>query len=104
MAKYNEKRIPYATQERLINVFCKILSKLSSAREIHDFLKDLLNRKERIMIIRRLLIAELLETGYTYEAIRKRLKCGNTTIAKVERWLSFGRGGYKKAIKLLGRG
>lgn len=101
MAKYNEKQIPYKTQERLINLFCRMLSKMRKPNEFHDFLKDLLNRQERIMLIRRLLIAELLEAGFTYEAIRHKMGCGNSTIAKVERWLSFGRGGYKKAIQLL---
>jgi len=103
MSRYNEKRIPYATQERLMNLFCDMLTQLHTRKTIHDFLKDLLNRQERIMLIRRLMIAELLEKGYTYRDIRERMKCGNTTIAKVERWLSFGRGGYKAAIKLFNK-
>ncbi len=99
MAKYNEKRISYELQDRLMNQFCEILSRLETSGMIRNFLKDLLNRQERLMFIRRLLIAELLEKGMAYREIREQLHCGNTTIAKVERWLSFGRGGYKKAVK-----
>lgn len=64
-----------------------------------NFLKDLLNRQGRLMLIRRLLIAEMLIDGRTYQEISRRLKCGSTTVARVVRWLHFGRGGYEQAIK-----
>lgn len=100
MARYNEKRISYNVQERLIDTFCDILSKLKTKNEIRKFLKDLLNRQERAMLVRRLLIAEMLQEKYTYKEIKKYLHCGNSTIARVERWLHFGRGGYKEAIRV----
>ncbi len=100
MARFNEKIIPYETQDRLMDVFCYILTELKTKEEKKDFLKDLLNRQERIMLIRRLMIAELLSDGKNYSQIAKRLKCGKSTIARVQRWLNFGRGGYKKALKI----
>lgn len=99
MARYNEKRISYAIQERLIDIFCETLLRLKTKKEIKNFLKDLLNRQERAMLVRRLLIAEMLIEDYTYKEIVKRLRCGTATIARVERWLHFGRGGYKQAVK-----
>lgn len=93
MARYNEKKIPYNTQERLMDTFCETLSRLKTKGAIRNFLKDLLNRKERVMLVRRLLIAEMLLEGYTYREIVERLHCGTPTIARVERWLHFGRGG-----------
>lgn len=99
MPRYNEKRLEYSDQEKLLKLLCKILFHLDSEREILDFLKDLLNRKERLMIVRRLLIAEMLFNGVPYRDIMSQLHCGCATIARVERWLDFGRGGYKKAIK-----
>ena len=98
MAKYDEKRVLYKEQDRLMNMFCDILCELRNRRAVSNFLKDLLNRKERIMLIRRLQIAEMLLDKYTYIEITDRLKCGLPTIARVQRWLEFGRGGYKKAI------
>ncbi|MFH0988226.1 MAG: YerC/YecD family TrpR-related protein [Parcubacteria group bacterium] len=98
MAKYNEKRLPYDVQDKLIDAFCEVLAKLKTKQQIKDFLKDLLNRKERAMLVRRLLIAILLVQGKTYTEIGRELKCGRATIARIERWLNFGRGGYKKAI------
>lgn len=99
MAKYSEKKIPYTVQEKLMDTFCETLCKLKKKNAVRNFLKDLLNRQERAMLIRRLLIAELLLDGYTYQEIVDRLHCGMTTIARVERWLHFGRDGYKQAVK-----
>lgn len=99
MARYNEKKISYPTQERLMDNLCGTLSRLKTKSAIRDFLKDLLNRQERVMLVRRLFIAEMLLDGYTYREIIKQLHCGSPTIARVERWLHFGRGGYEKAVK-----
>lgn len=79
--------------------FCATLSGLKTRSAIRNFLKDLLNRQERLMLVRRLLIAEMLISGCTYKEIKSRLRCGGTTVAKVERWLHFGRGGYKQAVE-----
>ncbi|PIS42843.1 MAG: hypothetical protein COT24_01310 [Candidatus Kerfeldbacteria bacterium CG08_land_8_20_14_0_20_40_16] len=100
MSRYNEKKISYAHQEQLVDMFCEILCQLKSKQAIKNFLKDVLNRQERITLIRRLLIAEMLYGGSTYKEIAKRLHCGFPTIARVARWLHFGRGGYQKAIQL----
>lgn len=101
MARYNEKRIPYPKQDRLMDAFCGMLVSLKSKRAVKDFLKDLLNRQERVMIVRRLLIAQMLLRGCTYQEIIQTLHCGSPTIARVERWLHFGRGGFKKALSSL---
>lgn len=100
MARYNEKRLPYAVQERLMISLCKTLHGLGSPTQIKHFLKDLLNRQERMMIMRRLLIAELLEQGNGYRDIKDKMHCGDCTIARVQRLLNFGRGGYKSAIQI----
>ena len=99
MARYNERKIPYETQVRLMDSFCKTISQFKSKAAVYNFFKDMLNRQERMMLIRRLLIAEMLQAGHSYRNIMKQLHCGSTTIARVQRWLNFGRGGYKTAIK-----
>lgn len=81
-----------------------MLAELGEKSAIKYFLKDLLNRQERIMLIRRLLVAKMLLDGYTYDEIQNKLKVGKGTIAKVSRWLYFGRGGYKKAISKFNAG
>lgn len=98
MTRYNANKIPYIKQEKLMSQFCEILLRLKTKTAIRNFLKDLLNRQERIMLIRRLLVAELLLEGKTYREIQDEMHVGPSTIARVERWLHFGRGGYKEAI------
>ncbi|MFH0780090.1 MAG: YerC/YecD family TrpR-related protein [Parcubacteria group bacterium] len=99
MARYNEKKMPYLTQDKLLDDFCEMIFNLETKGALLNFLKDLLNRQERQMLVRRLRIAEMLNLGYSYTDIRKRLHCGFSTIARVQRWLNFGRGGYKNVLR-----
>jgi len=101
MPKYNEKKLSLTRQNELMDEFCEMLSKLGVKEKIYNFLKDLLNRKERMMIIRRLQIAKMLKQGRKYYEIKEALGCGCSTIARVQKWLYFGRGGYQAAIDLL---
>lgn len=101
MARFNANRLPYSQQDEILAKFCDVLSKLRNKSRIQDFLKDLLNRQERMMLVRRLLVAEQLRQGKTYREIQDNLHVGPNTIARVDRWLHFGRGGYQKAIKVL---
>lgn len=64
------------------------------------FLRDLLTPSERIMLGRRVIIARLILKGETYEAIRHRMKVGQATIAKVDRWLKDQLPGYEIALKV----
>ena len=100
MAKFKAEKISYIEQDRLIKKLGRVLTELKTDDAITNFLKDLLNRQERMMLVRRLQIAELLAAGETYNAIIEKLNCGPTTIARIERWLNFGRGGFKKATKI----
>ena len=99
MAKYNPNKIPYIQQDAHLENFCEALVKLKTKEDLKDFLKDLMNRQERIMFIRRLQIAEYLIKGFTYSDIRKKLRVGENTISRVARWLNFGRNGYKKILE-----
>lgn len=99
MARYNANRVPYTKQEEFTNTFCKVVCGLKTKSAVRDFFKDLLNRHERLMLVRRLLVAELLLEGKTYREIQNQMQMGPSTIARIDRWLHFGRGGYKLAIR-----
>ncbi len=98
MTQYVHKRFSIDEQDRLLGDLCEVLQELKTAREKKYFLKDLLNRGERLMIVRRFKIAELLEEEKTYDEIVDLLRVSRNTIARVERLLNFGRNGYKNAI------
>ena len=40
MARYNEKRISYAVQEKLLDIFCETLSRLKTKKAIKNFIKS----------------------------------------------------------------
>lgn len=99
MAKRKAEYISYQEQDKLMKRFCHTLVELRTEDAFFRFLKDLLNRQERLMLIRRLQIASMLEAGQSYAEIIKKLHCGPPTIARVARWLRFSRDGLKDAIK-----
>lgn len=101
MARFDSKKLTREKQEEIWDEFCQVLANLDTLDDIKRFFRDLLNRSERTMLVRRLQIAKLLEEGFTYREIRNLLHVGVATISRVERWLNFGRGGYKRAIKKL---
>ena len=63
------------------------------------FLKDLLTRGERVMLGRRILIAQMILRGLGRDEIISKLKVGPDTIFRVKRWLDDTLPGYEKAIK-----
>ncbi len=103
MVRFSEKKLSYDTQDIILKDFCAVLIGMKSEDAIFRFLKDLLNRKERLMLVRRLQVAFLLNQGMSYDDIKKNLKVGKATIARISRWLEFGRGGYKDAIEKLSK-
>lgn len=103
MPKFVHKKIRYENQDKLLEELCQVLQNLKTLEEKKYFLKDLLGRGERIMLVRRFKIAKLLERGATYREIRQSMGASYNTISRVERLLNFGRGGYRKAIGRLSK-
>jgi uncharacterized protein YerC len=79
-----EHRIDPDGLSRLVELLRKAIP-----RSIRPLLFDLLTKKELADISRRIIIAEMILNGLTYDEIRKRLDCSRNTIATVAN--SFGR-------------
>jgi len=77
------------------------ISALKSREDIKNFLRDLLTEGERIMIGRRILIAQRLLKDEPYNQIMKEMRVGPDTIARVDKWLSDQNKGYEKAVSEL---
>lgn len=71
--------------------------------DMKAFLRDLLTVSERIMLGRRIIIAEMLLEDKSYDEITQQLGAGRHTVRKVHRWLLDQHSGYEKAIKGLKR-
>lgn len=65
------------------------------------FLRDLLTESERIMLGRRILIAQLILSGETQRGVVERLGVGMDTVYRVHRWLRDQFPGYEEAIAAL---
>ncbi|PIQ68201.1 MAG: hypothetical protein COV91_05340 [Candidatus Taylorbacteria bacterium CG11_big_fil_rev_8_21_14_0_20_46_11] len=86
---------------RILDEFWTMVALLESKEEVKHFFKDMLSVTESIMLARRIQIARLLLSGWSYDRIEKRLGTSPTTIASVHKWLQGGFGGYTEAIPKL---
>lgn len=77
------------------------ISELGDREEVKKFLKQLLTESEKIMLGRRILIAQMLLRDIGYEKIVEELKVGMDTIMRVHRWLQNEEEGIEKAVRKL---
>ena len=63
------------------------------------FFEDICTPKELKDLGDRLRVAELLHEGMTYEKITELTGMSSTTIARINRALNHGEGGYRKVLK-----
>ena len=67
---------------------------LQNADETRRFLRDLLTESELTECANRWRAARMLSTGRSYLDIARETGLSSTTIARVSKWLSAGKGGY----------
>jgi TrpR-related protein YerC/YecD len=100
MGKFSAKKFLTKQEiEELFIDFATAVTSLRNAIEATNFIKDLLSEPEVIMLARRLQIARLLNNGYTYEQIHRAMKVSNSTIAKVQTWMSLYGEGYRTVLE-----
>ena len=99
MSKVSKRILNKNLEDRIFEVFIKIIVDLKNPNDVQNFINDLLSPVERIMLVKRLAIAILLTKGYTYEMIDETLKVSHPTIMKVSLGLKYGiNNGYKKVV------
>lgn len=76
--------------------------KLRSLDEARRFFRDLLTEKEIMEFAQRWKVARLLERKVPYREIGRQTWMSSTTIARIQKWLKRGRGGYQFMIKRMG--
>jgi len=77
----------------------KAILALESEEECKRFLRDLLTEKEIKDFTNRWKVARMLDKKIPYEKIEKEVGMSSTTIARVNKWLTKGMGGYKIALR-----
>ncbi len=79
-----------------------VLATLDEPDDIFALLEDLFTVREIRETSQRLLVARLLAAGKSYAAIEAETGASATTIARVSKCLSYGSGGYKRGLEILG--
>ena len=80
------------------HVLYKAILSLSDLNEAERFFRDLLTTGEIKEFGRRWRTAIMLNEGQSYIEIHRVTKLSSTTIARISRWLRYGRDGYRLAL------
>jgi TrpR-related protein YerC/YecD len=79
------------------------LLSLETPQEVKAFLEDLCTPAELEAMVDRWRVAQLLNQGFTYRDIRDLTEVSVTTIGRVARYIERGSGGYRSALRRLGK-
>lgn len=77
----------------------KAVMSLKNEDACHRFFVDICTPKELKDLGDRLRVAEMLIEGLTYEKIIEETGMSSTTIARINRALIYGEGGYQEVLK-----
>lgn len=77
----------------------RVILDLANLTEARNFFRDLLTEKELLEFAQRWKVAKMLSVGKAYVDIEKETGMSSTTIARIQRWLKGGMGGYKLMIR-----
>ncbi len=81
------------------NELYKAILSLENVDACRRFLEDITTPKELKDLSDRLGVAQLLFEGKTYGKITKETGMSSTTIARINRTLHYGEGGYKEVLE-----
>ncbi|MBI2008085.1 helix-turn-helix domain-containing protein [Candidatus Amesbacteria bacterium] len=78
----------------------KTLRRIKSAKQLSNFLDDLLTEEEILDLAQRLKIAKLILDGKTYDEIAEKIQASTSTITKIGQVLKYGKGGLVKPLRV----
>lgn len=78
---------------------CEAIVKLESVDECYALFEDLFTVTELLSIKQRFWVAQLLQDKHIYTDIVKQTGASTATISRVNRCLTYGSGGYAKALE-----
>src|SRR5271157_2915516 len=82
----------------------RAILKLKTLDEARNFFRDLLTEKEIIEFGHRWRVVRLLARGVPYSEIGRQTWMSSATIARIQKWLKGGRGGYRLMLQRSGKG
>lgn len=82
-----------------MNDLYKAILAIKTKDECKKFLRDLLTEAEIKEFSNRWTVAQMLNKKVPYEQIAKETGMSSATIARVQKWLTKGKGGYRLVLK-----
>ncbi len=79
----------------------RAILRLETVDETKKFLRDLLTEAELKEFANRWKVAQLLDKKVAYKEIAKQTNMSSTTIARIQKWLTAGTGGYRLMLEKL---
>jgi len=98
MGKIKAHEIDPKEKHEVIGDFFGIVSGLKSKKEVINFFVGLMTSSELLMAARRIQIARMLLGDKSYFEIKEKLKVGNDTIFRTDKWLNSRGEEYKAWI------
>ena len=99
--KVKPRKVQKRDKIKYLDALYTSVSLIRGRDEVKNFLSDLLTESERIMLGRRIIIAQKLLKEESYEQIARDLGVGTDTINRVHRWLADEANGYEQVVKKL---
>lgn len=81
-----------------IDKLYETIAKLSNKNDVKEFFEDLCTIREIVDMSKRLESAYLLYDGLTYQEVTKMTGLSSATLARVNKCINYGAGGYKKLL------
>lgn len=103
MTKVSKNPLSKETQREVTEALIRTLAKIDDDKLLARFLDDLLTPIEKLMLGKRLMVAVLLQRGYSYGAVCRILKMSKTTVFLIQRELLKSGEGYRKIFELFFR-
>ena len=85
-----------------VEALLEVLSSIDDKDTLYAFLEDVFTIREIRECSQRLAVARMLDEGKSYTKIADATGASATTIARVSKCLSYGAGGYRAALEVLG--
>lgn len=101
MTRVSRLPIEKNVYEDSTQTFYRLIDDLEG-NEMGEFFDDFLTEEEKLMLSKRLAVAQLIRQGFDYLEIKGILKVSNGTISGVKHWLKYKKGfkiGLEKVIK-----
>ena len=98
MIRVARDKLDKQREEILLQALLAEIKKLNSTKGLENFLDQLLTRREKLLLFRRLAVIELIRNGKKYREIKNLLNISGGTISSVKDILS-GRGYNKRLPK-----